>query len=259
MMKPDYQFIEILGKRLEYYWHGPSPNEAPTLVFLHEGLGSAELWRDFPSTLANACGCGALVYSRAGYGRSDAVDLPRGTDYLHIEGLEVLPKLLEALNVKVHVLVGHSDGGSIALINAGSAPHEGLRGVITEAAHVFNEPIIPPAIRKVTPLYKEGNLRQRLAQYHNHVDAAFHGWHDTWLSEEFKRWNIEEFLPKISVPTLVLQGENDHYGTPKQVEAIAAQIKNVKTVLMPNCAHVPHREQRERTLELMQNFIKNLF
>ena len=256
MTKANYQFIEVLGKRLETYWYGPNPGEAPTLIFLHEGLGSAELWRDFPQTLADACGCGALVYSRAGYGHSDTVELPRGTDYLHSEGLEVLPKLLEKLSVKEHILIGHSDGGSIALISAGGAPRAGLLGVITEAAHVFNEPIIPPAIRKVTPLYREGDLRERLAKYHDHVDAAFYGWHDTWLSDDFQSWNIEEFLPTIEVPALVLQGEDDHYGTPKQVEAIATQVENARAILIPNCAHVPHQEQREITLELMTDFIK---
>ena len=132
-------FVTAEDKRLEYLWHGPAPQDAPTLVFLHEGLGCLELWRDFPRELAAATGCGALLYSRAGYGHSDACDLPRSANYLHDEGLKVLPQVLAALNVRDHVLIGHSDGGSIALVYAGGTPAPGLRGVVTEAAHVFTK------------------------------------------------------------------------------------------------------------------------
>ena len=155
-----------------------------------------------------------------------------------------------------HVLIGHSDGGSIALIHAGGAPQPGLRGVMTEAAHVFNEDIIPPAIRQTVQMYEQGDLRGKLARYHQHVDVAFRGWSDTWLSEEFLHWNIEEYLPQIRVPLLVIQGEDDGYGTVRQVQAIARHAGGpAQTLLLPGCAHVPHREARDETLAAMQAFV----
>lgn len=249
-------FPVIGGVPLEVVWYGPSPAEATTLVFLHEGLGSAALWRDFPERLAEATGCAALVYSRAGYGQSGPVSLPRPTRYLHHEGLEVLPELLRVLGVGRHVLIGHSDGGSIALINAGGAPQAGLCGVITEAAHVFNESIIPPAIRQTVNLYEKGDLRGKLARYHRDVDMAFRGWSDTWLSEEFLHWNLEEYLPRIRVPLLAIQGEDDGYGTARQVEAIVSQAGGrAEALVLPNCAHTPHREATEATFRAMREFI----
>lgn len=252
--------IKMLDKTaLEVHWHGPSAAEAPTLVFLHEGLGSAGQWRDFPQQLAAATGCSALVYSRAGYGQSDPVSLPRPTRYLHHEGLVVLPELLAALGVQRHLLIGHSDGGSIALINAGGAAQRGLLGVITEAAHVFNEDIIPPAIRETVTLYETGDLRGKLARHHRDVDVAFRGWSDTWLSAEFLNWNIEEYLPHIQVPVLAIQGQDDRYGTVRQVETIVAQVSGpAEALLLPHCGHTPHREATEATFSAMQGFIERV-
>ena len=253
-------FLTIGGKRLEYRWCGPRPEDAPTLVFLHEGLGCLALWRDFPAELAAATGCGALLYSRAGYGKSDPCELPRTARYLHTEGLNVLPEVLAALDVRDHVLVGHSDGGSIALIYAGGTSARGLRGVITEAAHVFNEEVTVAAIRTVREQYLQGDLRERLAKYHDHVDVAFWGWNDTWLSAEFRLWNIESFLPDIRAPLLVLQGADDQYGTPEQVGAIAAQAGGAcEAIVLPACAHTPHLERRAETFAAMKGFVERVF
>ncbi|GMA15414.1 alpha/beta hydrolase (plasmid) [Deinococcus metallilatus] len=249
----------IGGHPLEVQWHGPSPAEAPTLVFLHEGLGSASLWRDFPRRLAEATGCGALVYSRAGYGQSGPVPLPRPTRYMHHEGLEVLPELLEQFGVREHLLIGHSDGGSIALINAGGAPRPGLLGVITEAAHVFNEDLSVASIAEAKEAYEHTDLRARLARHHRDVDNAFRGWNDVWLSPDFERWNIEEYLPGITVPLLVIQGEEDQYGTSAQVQAIVQRTGGpAEALMLPDCAHTPHREQPERTFEAMRAFVGRL-
>lgn len=249
----------IGGTALEVHWYGPPAAEAPTLVFLHEGLGSAAQWRDFPQQLAMATGKSALVYSRAGYGQSDPVSLPRSARYLHHEGLEVLPELLEHLGVQQHLLIGHSDGGSIALINAGGAAQRGLLGVMTEAAHVFNEPLIPPAIRETVSLYENGDLRGKLARHHLDVEVAFRGWSDTWLSAEFLAWNIEEYLPNINVPVLAIQGQDDRYGTVRQVEAIVAQVSGpAEALLLPNCGHTPHREAANATFRAMQGFIERV-
>ena len=248
--------VTLDGRRLEYLWHGPPPQDAPTLVFLHEGLGCAELWRDFPASLAAATGCSALLYSRAGYGRSDPCELPRTARYLHHEALNVLPQVLSKLEIRDHVLVGHSDGGSIALVYAGGTAAPGLRGVVTEAAHVFNEQVTITSIRKVREQYLQGDLRARLAKYHDHVDVAFWGWNDTWLSEDFRTWNLEIFLPDVRVPLLVLQGADDQYGTAKQVEAIATQTGGpCDARLLPGCAHAPHFEQRDEVFAAMKAFV----
>lgn len=249
-------FPVIAGTPLEVVWHGPRPAEAPTLVFLHEGLGSVKMWRDFPARLAEASGCGALVYSRAGYGQSGPVPLPRPTRYMHDEGLSVLPELLETFEVQDHVVIGHSDGGSIALIYAGGAPRPGLRGVITEAAHVFNERLSHDSIQAARVAYETTDLRSKLARFHKDVDNAFWGWNGVWLSDDFWNWNLGEYLPRIRVPLLVMQGEDDQYGTPAQVEAIFSQAGGpTQKLMLPHCAHTPHKEAPEATFTAMHAFI----
>jgi len=249
--------LAVGGKRLEVAWHGPSPGEAPTLVFLHEGLGCVALWRDFPAILAEATGCGALVYSRLGYGRSDPCDLPRPVRYMHDEGLTVLPELIEAAGIRECILVGHSDGGSIALIYAGGTPAAPLRGVICEAAHVVCEDITARSIQQAGVAYREGDLRAKLAKYHGeNVDGAFWGWHDAWLHPDFREWDLTEYLPDIGVPMLVLQGEDDPYGTSAQVEAIERGAGGeIEVLMLPDCGHCPHLEQREATLRAMAAFV----
>jgi len=252
-------FITVGGVRLETCWVGPSPEAAPTLVFLHEGLGSISMWRDFPHRLVERTGCGALIYSRAGYGKSDPAPLPRPVRFMHDEA-EILPEVLAQAKIRGPILVGHSDGASIALIHAGSRPASGLKGLILEAPHVFTEPHGLASIAKIGEVYKSSDLRDRLARHHGkNVDVAFSGWNDVWLNPDFRSWNIEEYLPKITVPILILQGEDDEYGTWKQVEAIERQAGgSVKAIALANCGHSPHREQPERTLQAMAEFVRRL-
>jgi pimeloyl-ACP methyl ester carboxylesterase len=228
---------------------------------LHEGLGSVALWGDFPAKLAAATGCGALVYSRLGYGRSDACDLPLSLRFMHDEGLQVLPALLEVVGIRECILVGHSDGGSIAIIYAGGTVADPLRGVITEAPHVFCEEITVRSIQKTRESYQSGSLRQKLMKYHGaNTDCAFWGWNEAWLHPDFLSWNLEEYLPRIKVPMLVIQGENDPYGTVAQVEAIARQAGvGAEVVMVPDCGHTPHREQETATFQAMARFIARVF
>jgi len=248
--------IRAGGYLLECLRLGPPPDRAPTLVFLHEGLGCAAMWRDFPRQLADTTGCGALVYSRAGYGGSEPVTLPRPIRYMHDEAA-VLGELLERTGVRDAILIGHSDGGSIALIYAGSAPRPALRSVVLEAPHVFAEPVGLESIATMARQYETTDLRERLGRHHGaNVDIAFRGWNDIWLHPEFRRWNIEEFLPSIKVPTLLLQGADDAYGTRRQIEAIERQVRGtVETHFVPDSGHAPHRDQPELVLELMTEFV----
>lgn len=244
-------------KQLEYVWYGPAPEKAPTLVFLHEGLGCVAMWRDFPEMLAERTGCGALVYSRAGYGKSDAAELPRSVRFMHDEALNTLPQVLDEFQINEAILVGHSDGGSIAIIHAGGDTRERLRGLLLEAPHVFVEEFGLQSIRRIARDYQNGDLKHRLERYHGaHVDETFWGWNDIWLEPQFKGWNIEEYLPLIDVPVLVIQGEDDQYGTIDQVRAIEAGCAGpVKRVFFQNCGHSPHVDQPERTLKTMTEFV----
>ena len=243
--------------RLEARWLGPPPEMAPTLVFLHEGLGCVELWRDFPERLVEASGCGALLYSRAGYGHSDPCPLPRPVSFMHEEALTVLPQVLGAAGIRDHILIGHSDGGSIALIHAGSPPRPGLLGLVTLAAHVFREEISYRSIAAAGDKYRHGDLKARLAAYHGeNTDCAFWGWHDVWLCPEFAAWNIEEFPPMITVPLLLIQGEDDPYGTAAQVTAIARRTGGpVEVVMLAACGHAPHLEQKTAVVRRIAEFI----
>jgi pimeloyl-ACP methyl ester carboxylesterase len=230
-----------------------------TLVFLHEGLGSIAQWRDFPARLSIATGLPALVYERWGYGNSDILDNPRTVHYLHDEALMSLPEVLQQSDITHAILIGHSDGGSIALMFA--AMHgDNIRGVITEAAHVFVEDVTITGIRKAVELYETTDLRNRLYQYHkDNTDSMFRGWAHTWLSKEFRTWNIEEYLPRITCPLLVLQGAQDEYGTQAQVDSIVSQVAGpAKGLMIPDCGHVPHLQAQRRVLEEMANFINAL-
>lgn len=251
--------LDIAGRRLEYR-RIPARGEAKReIVLLHEGLGSVAMWRDFPDRLAAATGAPVFVYSRAGYGKSSPIPLPRPARYMHDEALDVLPRVLEAVGIVDCVLVGHSDGGSIALIYAGGVKDNRALGVVTMAAHVFNERLCVDSIAAAGRAYRETDLRQRLARYHADVDNAFRGWNDVWLSEEFWRWNIEEYLPRISVPVLAMQGLDDEYGTPRQVEAIIGQVKGrAEKLMLPKCKHSPHRDQSEMTLAAIKEFMRSL-
>jgi pimeloyl-ACP methyl ester carboxylesterase len=255
MPKVRESFVEIDGARLELR----RLEGSPTLVFLHEGLGSVSAWREFPAKLATACGAGALVYSRAGYGRSSPCTPPRPLDYMQHEGRVVLPALLAACAVDDAILVGHSDGGSIALVAASLDRARRIRALVLEAAHVFCEDLSVASITAAREAYLHGDLRARLARHHDDVDGAFWGWNRAWLDPDFRRWNLEEYLPGVSVPALVLQGADDPYGTPAQVEAIARGVRGpVHKVMLPGCGHAPHREHEAETLKVMAQFIKQV-
>ena len=245
------------GHSLEYMWLGPSPEEAATLVFLHEGLGCVSAWRDFPARVAEATGCGALVYSRAGYGNSDPVTLPRPVSFMHDEALVTLPEVLDAVGVREAILVGHSDGGSIALIYAGGVHDARLRGLVLEAPHVFVEDLSVESIGRAAEQYREGGLRAALERHHGrNTECAFWGWNRVWLDPAFRSWNIGEYLPRITVPVLVIQGEEDEYGTLRQVEAIERGCSGpVRSVLLQECGHSPHRDRPRRTLDEITSFV----
>lgn len=252
-------FLEICGCRLEYKRHGPLPKDAPTLVFLHEGLGSVAMWKDFPARVADATGYGALIYSRAGYGASDPVALPRPVRFMHDEALEILPLVLETMRIRDAILVGHSDGGSIALIYAGSRSDRTIRALVLEAPHVFVEDITVKSIEAARHSYEAGDLKLRLARYHKNVDHAFRGWNQVWLNPEFRSWNIEEYLPKIHLPVFVIQGEQDKFGSLRQVEAIEKGCAgSVHKLILPDCSHSPHRDQPQQVLQTITAFVKNL-
>ncbi len=255
----DIGFIAVGGVKLEVK-RFPGDVGKPTLVFLHEGLGCIEMWGDFPARLSYISGCPALVYSRRGYGRSDPCDLPRPLTYMHDEGLDVLPDLLKTAEIGDHLLIGHSDGGSISLINAGGTPASGLKAVITMAAHVFCETLSVTSIAEAKTFYEVADLRARLARYHrDNVDCAFWGWNKAWLDPDFMQWNIEQYLPKIAVPQLVIQGYNDPYGTIAQVEAIEKQSEGpVRVCLLENCGHSPYKERVQKSLEVTSDFISSL-
>lgn len=242
---------------LEYAWHGPSPSEMPTIVFLHEGLGCVAAWGDFPARLSEATGCGALVYSRAGYGGSDSIMLPRPVRFMHEEALITLPQVLEVTGVREAILFGHSDGGSIALIHAGGGSSNIIRAVVLEAPHVFVEEISVKSIAAAADKYCSGNLKPALEHYHGkNVECAFWGWNRAWLDPEFRAWNIEEYLPRIRVPVLVIQGQDDEFGTERQVEAIERGVVGlVRTVMLSSCGHSPHRIMPQRTLNAASAFI----
>jgi pimeloyl-ACP methyl ester carboxylesterase len=251
-------FVTVQDHRLEYDLIAAREPGAPTLILLHEGLGSVALWRDFPARLAAATGCAALVYSRLGYGRSDPVTAKRRVDYMHVEALETLPALRDALAIADPVLLGHSDGASIALIHAG-AQRWPVRALVLEAPHVFVEDVTVASIARAKEAYRTTDLRARLGRYHRDVDGAFHGWNDIWLDAEFRAWTIEACLPAVTCPVLVIQGEDDEYGTPAQLDAIAAKVAApVETLLLPNCKHSPHRDQPEATLAAIIAFLTGM-
>ena len=241
--------IEIGEHALEYRWFGPAPAEAPTLVLLHEGLGSAQLWGGFPAALAAATGTGVMAYSRAGYGASSPVPLPRPFSYMHDEALDVLPRVLDAIGFRRGLLVGSSDGASIATIFAGQVDDERVRGLVLMAPHFFLEDAIVAGATAAKLAYETSDLRSRLARWHDHVDVAFHGWNQAWLDPAFRGWNITEALPRIRVPIHIIQGATDEYGTMRQVEAAEDScFCPVSHVLMPGIGHQPWREAAAATV-----------
>lgn len=252
------RFITIHDVRLEYVRIPASRPGRPPLVLLHEGLGSVALWRDFPQQLAEATGAEVVAYSRRGYGRSARLAGPNTVDYMHDEARIVLPELLQQLKLDRPVLIGHSDGGSIAAIYAGSgfAP---LSGLVLMAPHVFVEDITIASIAAAKVAYETTDLGKRLGRYHDDVDHSFWGWNDIWLLPAFRYWNIEEFVPRVKCPILVIQGRDDEYGTPAQLDSITRlATAPVEIALLPECRHSPHRDQPAQTLALITDFLARL-
>jgi len=247
------------GKSLEYSCFGPSPDQATTILLLHEGLGCVALWRDFPAKLAKASGFGVIAYSRAGYGQSDPADLPRPLDYMTREAVDSLPQLIAAAGLQQIILLGHSDGASIAAIYGGSVEDHRVRGLILMAPHFFTEDMGLASIAEAKVAYENTDLPTRMSKYHNNPDNAFYGWNDSWLHADFKNWNITDVIDYIRVPVLAIQGREDQYGTTAQIEALKAQLyAPLETVLLENCQHTPFLEQPDLTLRSITKFCTRL-
>lgn len=247
------------GRDLEAFAVGPPPGEAPSLLLLHEGLGCVALWRDFPALLAEATGCGVLAYSRAGYGASDPCNLPRPLDYMTREATEILPEVLDAAGIREAVIVGHSDGASIAALHGGLVRDPRVRGLVLMAPHFFTEEMGLRSIAEARTAYAESDLRERLGKYHRNVDAAFRGWNDAWLDPGFRSWDIRSCLDRIEVPVLCLQGEGDQYGTEAQVRVVAERVRaKVAVHMIAECRHAPHLEATKVTVREIAEFVGRL-
>jgi pimeloyl-ACP methyl ester carboxylesterase len=255
----DSGFLQIGPQKLEYRMIGPRPDQAPTIVMLHEGLGCVGLWGDFPDKLQKTTGCGVFVYSRAGYGRSSPVALPRPLTYMHDEARETLPRLLDQIGFQRGLLFGHSDGASIAAIYAGSHQDHRVGGLVLMAPHFFTEDMGIAAIEEARKAYETTDLRAKLARWHKDVDVAFKGWNGAWLDPDFRKWDIAEQLAYIRVPMLIVQGEDDQYGTVKQIEVAERECYcPVEVALLPGAKHSPQREAPETTLKAVSGFVAQI-
>lgn len=250
-------FVDVGAARLEVERIDVGRRDVATIVMLHEGLGSVAMWKDFPHRVAHAAGRDVLVYSRAGYGRSSPAALPYGVRYMHDEALAVLPRLLDACGVERPILFGHSDGASIALIHAGAQPRP-VTGLVLMAPHVFVEDVSIASIAAAKIAWRATDLRERLARYHDDVDAAFTGWNDIWLDPAFRAWDIAAEVRDVHRPILAIQGEDDEYGTMEQVERIARLASDVDVVKLADCRHAPHRDQPDAVLEALVRFVDRL-
>jgi len=243
--------------RFETKWWGPAPDQAPTLVLLHEGLGCVALWRDVPELLSKATGYGVLAYSRFGYGGSDPKPLPWGPDYMHREALEVLPLVLDKAGIRQAVMIGHSDGGSIAAIHAGATNDDRILGIVTLAAHFFVEDMNIASIEAIRTQYETTELRSRLARYHRDVDCAFYGWNGGWLDPAFGNFDIAGYLEAIRKPYLGLQGTDDPYGTAEQLRILAEHARfDTETKMIANAKHSPHLEAKDESIALIADFVR---
>ncbi|MDH0091682.1 alpha/beta hydrolase [Achromobacter mucicolens] len=246
--------------RLECRWISPQRTDAPLIVFLHEGLGSVSMWKDWPAQVCEAAGCRGLVYSRYGYGQSTARPQHEAwpVDFMHQEAHDVLPALLEGLGVNAHrdrpVLFGHSDGGSIALLYAARYP-EAIAGVIAAAPHILVEDVSITSIAAARRAYLGSDLRARLSRHHQDVDSAFWGWNDIWLNPEFRAWTIEDDLHRIACPVLAIQGMDDEYGTLEQVRGIRRRAPHTELLEIPDCGHSPHRDQPATVVQAAARFV----
>jgi len=255
----DEGFLDVAPLRLEYRMIGPRPDAAPTIVMLHEGLGSVGLWNSLPNEIAQATGAGVFVYSRAGYGKSPPGKMPRSTSFLNEEACEVLPRVLDAIGFQRGLLLGHSDGASIAAIYAGSVQDHRVRGLVLMAPHFFTERMGLAEIRRARDEFAAGTLREKLARWHSDVDGAFRSWVGPWLDPDFETWDITEVLGYIRVPILVVQGAQDEYGTLKQVEAVREEcFCPVEVAIVADARHSPYRDAPQTTLAAAAGFINRL-
>ncbi len=263
IVAPDSAGSAARTLRIEYQWLGDAAAQ-PLMVFLHEGLGSLSMWRDFPARVCAALGCRGLVYSRPGYGQSTprAEDQSWGPDFMHLQALSVLPALLKTLGVDAAVhkpwLLGHSDGGSIALLHAAHFPDR-VAGLIVMAPHILVEDLSIQSIAQARQAYLQADLRQRLARHHAEPDSAFWGWNNIWLDPAFRAWSIEGELASISCPVLAVQGLDDEYGTLEQIHGIARRVPSTQLLELADCGHSPHRDQPDQLLTQIQQFFKNTF
>ena len=248
-------FLRIGDADLEYRLIGPQPADAPVIVMLHEGLGSAGLWGDFPDRLQAATGLSVFAYSRAGYGASTPVKLPRLLDYMHVEALDVLPKLLDMIGFRRGLLLGHSDGASIAAIYAGAHQDHRIQGVVLIAPHFIVEDISVASIAEIRTAYETTDLKPKLARWHKDVDNAFYGWNSAWLDPKFRDWDISEYLAYIRVPVAIVQGADDRYGTIRQIEIAQQECYcPVDVAVLAGAGHSPHREAPAATLDTISDF-----
>lgn len=251
--------VRVDGVDLEFACHGPAPDQASTLVLLHEGLGSVALWRGIPQRLAEQTGFGVFVYSRQGYGRSDPAYLPRPLDFMTHEAAVVLPALLDVIGFRRGVLLGHSDGATIAAIHAGSVIDHRVRGLILIAPHFFTEEMGLAQIARARAEFEATDMRDRMAKYHANPEAVFRGWSDVWLHPDFKSWNVAEVIDYFRIPTLAIQGQGDEYGTLAQIEEIETRsYAPVDTLLLDGCGHSPHLERKEEVLTEVATFLARL-
>ena len=250
-------FVDVDGARLEVERIDVGRAAASPVVLLHEGLGSVAMWKDFPHRVAHAVTRDVVVYSRAGYGRSSPAKLPYAVRYMHDEALAVLPRLLDACGIGRPILLGHSDGGSIALIHAAAACRP-VAGLALMAPHVIVEDVSIASIAAAKVAWRTTDLRARLARYHDDVDRAFAGWNDIWLHPDFRAWSIEALVREVRCPILAIQGEDDEYGTMDQIERIARLAPDVELVRLADCRHSPHRDQPEAVLEALVRFVDRL-
>jgi pimeloyl-ACP methyl ester carboxylesterase len=258
------QFADInwSGKhvRIEYQCVGSADTARPLMIFLHEGLGSVAMWKDFPQRLCEAANFRGLVYSRPGYGKSSprAADDAWQPDFMHRQAFEVLPALFKALKINAEVekpwLFGHSDGGSIALLFAAKYPIN-TAGTIVLAPHILVEEISISSIEKAKLAYQTTDLHSKLARFHNDVDSAFWGWNDIWLSPEFRHWNLTQAIKTITCPLLAVQGLDDEYGTMEQIHGIKRVLPHTQLLVLNNCGHSPHRDQPNVLIEACTAFI----
>jgi len=256
MTLSDSGFLDIGAQRLEYRMIGPRPEAAPTLVLLHQGLGCVGMWEDFPEKIQAATGAGVFVYSREGYGQSSPVTLPRPLSFMHQEAQQTLPQILDTIGFQRGLLVGHSDGASIAAIYGGSHQDHRVGGLVLIAPHFIVEDATIAAIAAMRKAYDLTDLRARLGRWHADADATVHGWSDVWLKGDFRKWDLTEFLAYIRVPVLIVQGEDDQYGTVRQIEIAQQECYcPVEVALLPGAMHVPQREAPEVTLQVVSDFI----